>query len=680
MSNLLKSKFFLGVMIVTVMVVGFAFVANTASAECSLGSTTLKYGSTGTAVTCLQETLGLDSSYPTGYFGSVTLGLVKAFQSANGLDDDGAVGPLTKAALSVAPTTPTTTTTTTTTTDLCPNGNTLASNCSLAPTTATTTEALCPNGKTVASNCSVLPATTTTTVGANGLAGTFGTISTISQLSAYNNEEVGDGSTDVKVMGFDLDASADGDISLQSIKLTFDATGLASGDSSRITDFLSSVSVWMGTTKIGTVSTADFTKDDTGIYSKTISLSNAIVRADKTEKFYVSVDAIGNLDSGDINSDSWTVGINSIRYVDGSGVVTTDADIMPAALEWNSAGDGVGISFVTFSTSVDTELKLSLDSASPKAGISSVNATNNTDNVVIAKGKMKLEGTSNVWLDELPFLFTTDATNVDDVTATVYLNIGGNTYSESMTATAGTTEAITFDNLDLDLTAGSTTIFTVLADINDIEAGTFDEGKYMKVDLDATRRALIIAENTQGEQLTDGTEMTGVVSGNNQYFYSIAPMVEVSSISIIPVDNGSSAPVSATAKMTLKITADGGTIYLNGDDEVTAAKELITLAVDGGNASTSVSSYTFTPSGTYTVTNDSADNEYYTLNDNDTMYVLIEAVVTEAVGSAAVLAGMKGTAVLFGTDATSDTTRSANTMNWSTLTDILKTGKTVLDS
>jgi len=90
-------------MIVTVMVVGFAFVASTASADCSLGSTTLKYGSTGTAVTCLQETLNLDSSYPRGYFGNVTKNLVVSFQAANGLTADGVVGPLTKAALSVAP-------------------------------------------------------------------------------------------------------------------------------------------------------------------------------------------------------------------------------------------------------------------------------------------------------------------------------------------------------------------------------------------------------------------------------------------------------------------------------------------------------------------------------------------------------------------------------------------------
>jgi hypothetical protein len=132
--------------------------------------------------------------------------------------------------------------------------------------------------------------------------------------------------------------------------------------------------------------------------------------------------------------------------------------------------------------------------------------------------------------------------------------------------------------------------------------------------------------------------------------------------------------------MKLKITAQGGTVYLNGDDETTQAKEFFGIAIDGGDASSSVSSYTFTTTGTYVTTNAGADNEYYTLSDGDTMYVDIESVVVEATGSNAILVGMKGDEVLFGTDETSDTTRSANTLNFTSLTDILKTGKTTLDS
>jgi hypothetical protein len=122
----------------------------------------------------------------------------------------------------------------------------------------------------------------------------------------------------------------------------------------------------------------------------------------------------------------------------------------------------------------------------------------------------------------------------------------------------------------------------------------------------------------------------------------------------------------------------GGNLYLNGDDESTIGKEFFQIAVEGGNSSTSVSSYTFTPSGTYTVTNSGADNEYYTLNENNTMYVDISAIVSQGTSGGTVLAGMKGSSILFGTDATSDTTRSTNSLSYTALTDMLKGPKTTI--
>jgi hypothetical protein len=497
------------------------------------------------------------------------------------------------------------------------------------------------------------------------LAGTAGTV-TYSQLSQYSSEEVGEGVNDIKVAGFELEAS-DGDVSLRSFKLTFDDTGYGAGDSTRLMDYIESVSIWQGSTKVGTAMAEDFTRDSTAVYSKVVTVSNAVVRDGDTEKFYISVDGANSIDSGDISSDSWTVDPINVRYEDGGGVVSTDTITQSP----------IPLSFVTAATASDTELKITLDSGL-QAGVVTVNTTSDTNGVLLLKGTFKVEGDSDVWLDEVPFLFTTNATNVDAVTPTVYFTIDGTEYSESMTASAGTTEVITFNELDKTLDPGTYT-FTVEADVNDIEDSTFDEGDYLSAALDATRRASIIAEGN-GTQLTDSTEMTGVASGTIQYFYSKAPTVTVVSKSITPNDNGSNPAVSATAKIKLAITANGGTLYLNGDDESTAAKEFFGIAVDGGDASSSVSSYTFTPSGTYTVTNGGADNEYYTLNEGDIMYVDIESVVVEATGSSAILVGMKGDEILFGTDLTSDTTRSANTLNFTTLLDLLKTGKTTLDS
>ena len=67
-------------------------------------STTLRKGSKGTAVTELQKLLmkhgyTLPNYGADGDFGNETLNAVKAFQEANGLEVDGAVGPITWAAL-----------------------------------------------------------------------------------------------------------------------------------------------------------------------------------------------------------------------------------------------------------------------------------------------------------------------------------------------------------------------------------------------------------------------------------------------------------------------------------------------------------------------------------------------------------------------------------------------------
>ncbi|MFA7315459.1 MAG: peptidoglycan-binding domain-containing protein [Candidatus Paceibacterota bacterium] len=587
-----------------------------------------------------------------GKFGPMTNAAVKAFQAKNGLVADAIIGMKTRAALNAAQGTSTT------------GGSSTVPGC-------TSTVGFSP---TTGMSCA------TTTVGSSGLNGTAGSIATMTQLSQYSSEEIGAGQTDIKVLGTEVKASNDGDIALTSMKLVFDSSANASGDSDRLTDYISSVSVWMGSTKVATVSASDFNKEDTGIYKKVVTLSNAVVRADKTEKFYVSVDAISNLDSGDIDSDSWSVAIENVRVLDGSGVVTTETSAIPAAIDYDNAGDGVAMLFVSYSSAADTEVQFSIDSASPKETIVTVDTTNTTDNVVLAKGKIKVKGTSDIWLDEVPFLFTTDATNVDAVAPTVMLTISGTEFSETMTASAGTTEVITFNDLDLTLKAGTTVDFTISADIEDIETSTFDEGDKLKVELDSTRRASIVAENSQGDSLADGTELTGTSLGEYMHFYSTAPAVEVVSASIVANDNGSSAAASATAKMKVKITAQGGDVYINGDDITTASYEFFTFAKDGGDASTSVGSATYATTGTYTTTTDSSGNEYFTIAEGNSMYVEATLLVTQATGSSPILVGAKATALLFGTASTSEVTRSANSMNWTTLTDLMKTGKVTLDS
>ena len=517
-----------------------------------------------------------------GNFGPMTKVAVATWQAANGLAADGVFGPLSMAKANAGGSV---------------SGN-FPAGCTSASGFSTTTGASCssvnantfaPSGCTSASGYSPVTGGACYAVNANpgtvlGLEGTNGTISDINQLSQYSNEDIGAGQKDVKVMGFDVIASKDGDIKLQLMKLTFDSNGNAAADSDRLIDYLSTVNVWNGSTKVGTASTADFTKDSAGVYSKTITLDNVVVRADKTEKLYVSVDAISNLDSGDIDSDAWSVGINSIRYIDGGGVITTysasDISGTAANLDYTSAGDGVAISFVSFSTAADTELKISANST-PVAGVIKVSTTADTNNVVLMKGKMKLDGTSDVWLDEIPVTFVASATSVSAITGSVKLTIDGKEFTESTgsncvsTCDSNTTGVVTFDNLDLTIKAGSTVYFSVSADINDLEstaatATDFREGMTLLASLTATNRGAMVVENTEGDALTDGTELTGSVGSittNAQTFRSTGLVVTLVNTSVTKVagDGTTATTVSDAADfaITFDVTSNGNDIWVD---------------------------------------------------------------------------------------------------------------------
>ncbi len=503
-----------------------------------------------------------------GVLGAKSVGAIKAFQASKGLSADGKVGPITRAALEAAQGTTTTTTTTTTTSGTagCTSGAMYSSTTGMPCTTTST--AGCTPGAMYSSSTGA-PCSTTTTTTTTTMSGTTGDIASISQLSQYSSEEVGSGQNDVKVMGFDVEASNDGDVKITSIKLTFDNTGNASGDSDRLSDYLDTVTVWMGSTKVGSADTDDFNKDSSVTYSRTIQLDNAIVKADKKASFYVAVDAVNNLDSGDIDSDSMTVGINSIRFMDGSGVTTTISNsdsLLDGNMDYDIANDGVGISFVSYSSAADTELKFSTDNT-PSSATVEVDSSENTEDVVMLKGQIEVEGDSDIWLDELPFTFTTTGESPTALASVATLTIDGKTFTETVTTTAASSVTVTFNDLDLDLVAGKTVKFSVSADMNDIEdtgvVGTdFDEGDTMTVSLTTTNRASVVAENEAGDSLTDSTEMTGSVTGNEMTFRTEGVNVVMGTPTYGKTTDTNGVVTQLTYTIPVAVTAFGDTLYM----------------------------------------------------------------------------------------------------------------------
>ncbi len=103
------------------------------------------------------------------------------------------------------------------------------------------------------------------------------------------------------------------------------------------------------------------------------------------------------------------------------------------------------------------------------------------------------------------------------------------------------------------------------------------------------------------------------------------------------------------------------------------AFQISTLGGGSGTSTLSTNNYTVTgaTSNGNSITNAGADNEYYTIIEDQSVTFTITATITQTVASTTV--GAEIDSILFGTVVTSDTTRSALALNWSDLTDELET-------
>lgn len=531
----------------------------------------LTVGSRGADVTNLQAMLnagGFLAVAPTGYFGSLTKAALMAWQASVGISPaSGYFGPITRAYIATHGTT---------------GGTSNVPGCAPGAMYSSTTGQPCtttggnlPAGCTSTSGYSSTTGVKCSTGGTNpnpsGLDGTDGSISDVNELSQFNNEEVGEGEDEVKVLGFEVEASNDGDIAIRSIKVSFDPAGNGSSDSDNLDDYISGVKVWMGDEEVASADVDDFTEDDNNLWTRTITLkSNVVVNADDTEQFYVTVDGAGTLDSGDIDSDSWTVDLENIRFVDGSGVTTTETG-------YEVDGMDVPIEFVTFSAAADTELQISTVSSSPEAGIVVVDDSDDTDNVTLLKGELEVEGSSDVTIDEFPVSLTAVGNSIVGFTGSLTLVIGGETFTETVATStltsfsgAGLTASLTFDNLDFTIDAGDTVEFTVKADINDIESPLFAEGNTLLASVTASNREVIDAENEEGDQLTS-SERSGTATGEAQEFRTSGIALSLVSVDSDITTGTGTADDNRTFTIRYKITAVGENAYVSSLADVTTA-------------------------------------------------------------------------------------------------------------
>ncbi len=494
-------------------------------------SLTLRMGDEGKDVVCLQKKIGTKAD---GKFGKKTWAALRSWQVMNGLLADGVAGPLTLSNLGAwgsksgnFPLGCRSASGYSEVTGLpcyaVPSARTsgLAAGCTSTSGYSPVTGLKCDKyiSEDLPAGCLPgFPYSTTTgkrcfSSGTNNddLSGGSGSIE-ISPLSTYEDETVGEGDNDAKVLAFEVEADDESDVRIISMKVELNQQdGSASEE---IDDYMDSVSVWMGSKRVAEVDAEDFSESSGNIWTKTISLNNAIIDAGDTEKFYLAVTAASNIDSNDMDSDDWQIGVSSVRFIDGDGETTTES--LDLEVDDGDVDDDVEESFDFDenggSSSGDLELRVALNSDDDEINeshdIDVESGSLETEDVEILSFTLKAIG-SDITVNEIPVTFTTTGdSNESNLILAAHLIWNGDEIDTVDVPNGG---EVVFNNLDIDINEGDTEELLVTIDLASLN-GALDEGDTVKAGITSALVDDIEAEDSDGDTL-DSSELTGSAVG-----------------------------------------------------------------------------------------------------------------------------------------------------------------------
>lgn len=552
----IKSKFLFVAMLAILVVAGGAFVGvkSAAAADCSLGTATLRVGSTGAEVMCLQTIVGATSD---GHFGPMTKAAVMAWQSAHSLVADGVVGPLTRAAMGTAPV-----------------AGTFPAGCTSTAGYSTTTGLPCNTASNLPAGCTSTTGYSPTTgvkcdstSGSGTLVGGAGSVDTYALTSNITNEKVGEGQSDVQVLGLEITPSDSSDLSVSAMKLVF-TPGTATA---KFIKYATDVSIWSGSTLLARVPAENFTSAND--YTQTISFSKpAIIKAGVKGTLYVAVSGATTIDST-LQGETWTLDVASVRWSDAQGALfAEDPGTNPRTMTFDTATVGTNTSaqISEGDTSVDT------------SHVVQISDTSTTTDVSLLSFKIKVLGTSPVYLDSLPITLT-GSTNIDDIiSGGLNLAMDGNNIGSADLSTdalnAGalsadygathTTAGYRFSKLATVLQPGTHT-FLVTADINsknDIGAqGETIQGTFGQTEITYAYFDLSLGSDGNGNAIDTG-DITGGETADAIAFYSkgiSVVLVGNPTATVVPGDATVPTVDHGTYAMTFDVTAFGSDVYVD---------------------------------------------------------------------------------------------------------------------
>jgi len=463
-----------------------------------------------------------------GYFGTLTKNALAAFQVANGISPAvGYYGPVTAAKV-----------------------NSMAMGGSMGGNTGNT------GGNT----------------GSGSLKGGAGDI-TVTEKSSGVKDEVLEGADEVKVLGFEVEAEGS-DIAVTSVKVELEHTG---SGSSRLNRYVDSVQIMMGNKVVGSADASDFS-ENSDVYSRSIALSNVVVNEDETEKLYVAVTALSNIDSNDLSED-WDVTVFSTRIEDATGAILTDS----------TPGITETFTFEDLASTGDVQLTvLEDDDSVNEAHTEQVSDTSDTNDIDVLSFELEADG-SDLTVNTLIFDITSTGAGVTEIANDFRLMMDGeevgtakldlNQDNDTTDAGEGTgfasssiqTVAIIVTDLDDDdviIESGKKVTFTLVADINDIE-GAFTNGDSLSVAL-VPSSTDTDADDENGDAVTD---LSGSADSTTISFGATGVML----------DKGSSDTSARIFNLDTTSTDDQGKFEVIFD--VTAFDEPAYIALTGTSSS-----------------------------------------------------------------------------------------------
>ena len=445
----MSKKFLAGVFAVAL----FA-VASVASAY-DFGATTLRVGSRGEAVKNVQIVVG--ATPVDGIFGPMTKAKVMAWQAANGLTPvDGIFGSMSKA----------------------------KANAGTVPVVGGT---LCPNGMLLSNNCNA------PTTGPTTLSGDMGDLKNIKKSNSGLESTVRENTTE-KVLGIELESDLGSDLAINSFKLKVTSSGTGS---TRIERYVEEVEIWQGNKKVGSADVSEFSRSGS-VYTRNISLSNAVVKSDSKEKFFVAFKAKSVVDSADINK-VLNVELETVRFTDAMGVVQTvnPSSTVDADFDFKGAAEDDGINLLSSQNN-------------PSATNFKVKTNGVSDEYMLLAFRLKADSdSSDLNVLEIPIEAITGTAEADKIVSDIYLKVGSSTYSDYEYNSSTNKFVFEIEEGDFEIYEGETVEVKVYAKF--LRAGlssTYVAGDTIQLKVTGTN---LVIENANGDAVDSPTN---VITGN----------------------------------------------------------------------------------------------------------------------------------------------------------------------